>query len=133
VLGVGLQVGGPGDALPEPVPGLDHGRDRRRVDLGVQQVLDVVKVVAEEVTVAEQVLDQRDPGERPAGVPAAVVPGVAWPVDQIGVLPLGVEVVDAEAVVVVPGDEGEEGRCDEPALVAAPPGVVQEVVGGVAK
>jgi hypothetical protein len=131
VRSVGLQVGGPGHAVPEPAaPGPDHGRDRVRVDLGVEQELDVVEVVAEEVAVAQQVLDQRDPGAPAARVPPAVVAGVGRPVDQVGVLPAGVEEVDAEAVVVVPGDEGEIGRGHEAALVPAPPGVVEEVVGG---
>jgi hypothetical protein len=76
VRGVGLQVGGPRDAVPEPAAARpDQGRDRVRVELGVEQELDVVQVVAEEVPVAQQVLDQRDPRPLAARVPPAVVGG----------------------------------------------------------
>jgi hypothetical protein len=58
---VGLQVGRPGDAAPEPTRP-DGVADHGRVEGGVEQVLQVIKVVPEEVTVAEQVLHQRGPG-----------------------------------------------------------------------
>lgn len=60
---VGLQIGGLGDAVPEPASP-DRAVDRGRVEVGVEQVLQVVKVVPEEVAVTEQVLHQRYPGPR---------------------------------------------------------------------
>ena len=58
--------------------------------------------------------------------PVALVVG---PVEDVGVLPLRAEVVDAQAVVVVPRDEGEVGAAHEVVAGARPPGVVEVVVG----
>ena len=55
--------------------------------------------------------------------------GVARPVEDVGVLPFGAEVVDTQAVVVVPRDEREIGRAHEVFFGAQPPGIVEVVVG----
>ena len=85
----------------------------------------MVQVVGAEITVGEHVGHQRDSRHSPA---AAVGAGVRGPVEQVGVLPFGAEVVDPEAVVVVPRDEREVRGAHEAAFVAGAPGVVEVVV-----
>src|ERR1039457_3122647 len=58
-----------------------------------------------------------------------VVPGIAGPVENVSVLPFRAEVVYAQAVVVVPGNEREIGGAHEVAFGAQRPGVIEVVVG----
>ena len=132
VRGVRFQVGGLADPLPEPVAiGGAHLRaDLLRVEVGVKQVLEVVEVVLGEVVVGEQVVDQRQPGGVVAvPVPVPVLLGDRRPVQQVGVLPGGPDVVDPEAVVIVPWQEGEVRVGGEVARPAGMPAVVEVVVG----
>src|SRR5258707_15800704 len=58
-----------------------------------------------------------------------VMPGVARPVDDVGVLPFRAEVVDTQAVVVVPRDEREIGNVHEVVFGTLVPGIVKVIVG----
>ena len=62
-----------------------------------------------------------------------VAPGAGRPIEDVGVLPFRAEVIDAQAIVVVPRDEGEVGSAHEVVFGAQVPGVVEVVVrrGGV--
>src|SRR5215475_10336079 len=93
-------------ALPETVAGVGRylPAERVRVELGIEQSLKIIQVVLTVLMIAQQVLYQRYTGDRALPV---VMPGVARPVENVGVLPFRREIVDTQAVVVVPRDERE--------------------------
>ena len=110
--GAGLEVGRVADTVPQPTVAIrtNLSGDRIGSEGSFEQVLQMVQVVLEEVAVPQQVLYQRDTGGPGARALLAPIGGrVARPVDYVGVLPLGAEVVGTEAVVVVPRYEGEVG------------------------
>ena len=91
----------------------------------------MVEVVLAERGVSHHVLhewDVRPPIRVTALAPIAAC--VGRPINDVGVLPLRTEVVDAEAVVVIPRDEGEVRPFHEAVGVAAEAGVVEVVVRG---
>ena len=58
-----------------------------------------------------------------------VTPRVAWPVEDIGVLPLRAEIIDPQAVVVIPRDEVKIRRAGEVLRRSFVSGVVEIVIG----
>src|SRR5271170_1689966 len=118
-----LQISGLAYAVPEPVVGI--GRDllaeHFRMEVSIEEELKIVQVILPVVTVLQQVLHQRYARGR---VFPPVVPGVAGPIQNVGVMPLCTEVVDTQAVVVVPRNECEIGGVHEVVLSTQPPGVV---------
>src|SRR5262249_20019688 len=117
--GGGFEVGGLVYAAPQPVTGVGRGLPAAcaPVELGIEQELQIVQVVLAVIAVAQQVLHQRYTG---CCVLTPIVPGVAGPVENIGVLPFRAEVVDTQAVVVVPRDEREIGGTHEVVFSAQP-------------
>ena len=63
------------------------------------------------------------------GIGCPIIPGIGCPIEDIGKLPLSLEVIDTEAVIIIPGYPIKIGGLHEVLDRPFPPGVVEVVVG----
>ena len=94
-------------------------------EFAVEEVLDLLEVVLPEAAVLEEVLHERDLRRLEASALASQRRG---PADEVRLLPGDTDPVEAEAVVVVPRDDAEEGLLHELLWRVGGAGVVEVIV-----